>query len=76
METSVLSRTNWNRPPLFDSRGWLEKVFNSPLIDYLNFCRAVESSAINLNEGDDQYKLSITQGPEKGSRTGFEYKKY
>ena len=73
METSAIRRTNPDRPSLFDSRGWLDKVSNSPLDDYLNFCRSIEDSGADEIETEGQYLLSISPGPENESMTKFEY---
>ena len=74
METSTIRRTNLDRPSIFDNRGWLDKVSNSPLDDYLNFCRSIDDSGADEIETEGQYSMSIAPGPENESRTRFEYK--
>jgi HSP20 family protein len=59
METKSLTKANQPRPSLFDSRGWLDKFINSPLEDYFNFSRALNLPAVNVNETDDQYFVSL-----------------
>ena len=71
MKPSVTRRTNPDRPSLFDSRGWLDKVSNSPLDDYLNFCRAIEDSGVNDIENEGQCLLSIAAGFEDESWTKY-----
>jgi len=66
METRSLTKSNQERPSIFDSRGWLDRFFNSPLDEYFNFGRAVSIPSVNVNETDDKYMLSIaTPGLDK-----------
>jgi HSP20 family protein len=66
METRTLTKSNQDRPSIFDSRGWLDRFFNSPLDEYFNFGRAISIPSINVNETDEKYMLSIaTPGLDK-----------
>lgn len=66
MESKTLTKSNQDRPTIFDSRGWLDRFFNSPLDEYFNFGRAISIPSINVNETDDKYILSIaTPGLDK-----------
>ena len=66
METKTLAKTKQGRPSIFDNAGWLDKFFNSSLDDYFNFSRVLNVPAVNVNETDSAYSLSIaTPGLEK-----------
>ncbi|MFI5153978.1 MAG: Hsp20/alpha crystallin family protein [Chitinophagales bacterium] len=66
METKAVARAKQNWPTLFDNSGWLDKVFNAPLDELYNFSRELNVPAVNVNETDSEYALSIaTPGLEK-----------
>jgi HSP20 family protein len=66
MEPRTLTKSTQDRPSIFDSRGWLDRFFNSPLDEYFNFGRAISIPSVNVNETDDKYTLSIaTPGLER-----------
>ena len=49
-------RTSW--PTLFDS-GWMEKFINSPLDEFFNFGKVMNVPAVNVNETDKEFALTI-----------------
>ena len=44
---------------MFDNGGWLDKMFNAPLDQYFNFSRVLNVPAVNVNETDTAYALTI-----------------
>jgi HSP20 family protein len=49
-------RTSW--PTVFDS-GWMEKFFNSPIDEFFGFGKVMNVPAVNVNETDKEFKLTI-----------------
>jgi len=58
METKAVERTRSSRPTLFDG-GWMDKFFNSPLDEFLNFGKVMNTPAVNVSETEKEFKLSI-----------------
>ena len=59
MENQLVTKSKQGWPSLFDNRGWLDKFFNSPLDEYFNFSRIINVPAVNVNETDTGYSLTI-----------------
>lgn len=59
METRAVAKNKQSLPSLFNNSGWLDRVFNSPIDEYFNFGRVLNVPAVNVNETDGMYELSI-----------------
>jgi HSP20 family protein len=58
METKAVDKPRTTWPTLFDS-GWMEKFFNAPLDEFFNFGKVMNVPAVNVNETDKEFRLSI-----------------
>jgi len=58
METKAVDRPRTSWPTLFD-RGWMDKFFNAPLDEFLNFGKVINVPAVNVSETDKHFKLNI-----------------
>ncbi|MFI5151840.1 MAG: Hsp20/alpha crystallin family protein [Chitinophagales bacterium] len=59
METNAISKMKTGWPAMFDNSGWMDRLFNAPLDEYFNFSRVLNVPAVNVNETDNLYSLSI-----------------
>ena len=59
METKAISRMKAGWPSIFDNSGWIDRLFNAPLDEYYNFSRVLNVPAVNVNESENMYSLSI-----------------
>lgn len=58
METKAVAKKGNNWPALFDN-GWLSSFFNAPLDEYFNLGKVMNVPAVNVNETETAYELSI-----------------
>jgi len=58
METRAVDKPKTSWPTLFDS-GWMEKFFNAPLDEFFNFGKVMNVPAVNVNETDKEFALTI-----------------
>jgi len=58
MENKAIDKPRTSWPSLFD-RGWVEKIFNSPMDDYFNVGKMINVPAVNVSETDKEFRLSI-----------------
>jgi HSP20 family protein len=58
METKAVDKPRTSWPTLFDS-GWMEKFFNAPLDEFFNFGKVMNVPAVNVEETDKEFKLTI-----------------
>jgi len=58
MENKALDKPRTSWPTLFDS-GWMEKFFNAPLDEFFNFGKVMNVPAVNVNETDKEFALTI-----------------
>jgi len=58
METKELEKRRTSWPTVFDG-GLMEKFFNAPLDEFLNFGKVTNTPSVNISETDSEYKLSI-----------------
>lgn len=67
METKAVAKTKNGWPSLFESSGWFDKFFNTPIDEYFNLGRVMNIPAVNVIESDGTYGLTMaTPGLEKG----------
>ena len=59
METKAVAKNKQTWPSLFNNSGWLDRVFNSPIDEYFNFSSVLNVPAVNVNQTDGMYELSI-----------------
>jgi HSP20 family protein len=59
METKAVAKTRNSWPSLFENGGWMNNFFNTPLDEYFNFGKVMNVPAVNVNETDTAYNLSI-----------------
>lgn len=59
METKAVAKNKQAWPSLFNNSGWLDRVFNSPIDEYFNFSSVLNVPAVNVNQTDGMYELSI-----------------
>jgi HSP20 family protein len=59
MDTRVITKAKLGSPSLFNNSEWSDKLFNLPLDEYFNFSRVLNVPAVNVNEADHLYSLSI-----------------
>ena len=58
MEDKAVEKTRTSWPALFDG-GWMEKFFNAPLDEFFNLGKVMNVPAVNVNETDKEFRLSI-----------------
>lgn len=58
MENKAVDKPRTSRPTFFDS-GWMEKFFNAPLDEFFNFGKVMNVPAVNVNETDKEFALTI-----------------
>jgi HSP20 family protein len=58
MENKALEKPRTSWPTVFDS-GWMEKFFNAPLDEFFGFGKVMNVPAVNVNETDKEFKLTI-----------------
>lgn len=58
METKAIDKPKTSWPTLFD-KGWMDKFFNAPLDEFFNFGKVMNVPAVNVNETDTDFRLSI-----------------
>lgn len=56
METQAINKSKW--PSLFEN-DWFDTFFNAPLDKYFNRDNVLNVPAVNVNETDNQYAISI-----------------
>ena len=59
METKAVAKKGSNWPSLFDNGGLLSNFFNAPLDEYFNLGKVMNVPAVNVNETDTAYHLSM-----------------
>jgi len=59
METKEVTRARPGWPTLFDNGGWFEKFINTPRDEYFNVGKVMNVPAVNVNETDGNYALSV-----------------
>src|SRR4029078_7803927 len=58
MENKAIERSRSSTPSLFENK-WMDKFFNSPLYEFLNFGKLINVPAVNVSETENEYKLII-----------------
>ena len=59
MENKAVEKSRTSSWPTLFDRGWVEKFFNSPMDDYLNFGKMMNVPAVNVSETEKEFKLCI-----------------
>ncbi|MDH7460549.1 Hsp20/alpha crystallin family protein [Chitinophagaceae bacterium 26-R-25] len=57
METQAITKSKW--PSLFDNTDWFDTFFNAPLDKYFNRDYVLNVPAVNVNETETTYAISI-----------------
>ena len=59
METNIITKSKQEWPFLFNNSDLRDRLFNVPLDEYFNFSRVLNVPAVNVNEEDHLYGISI-----------------
>jgi HSP20 family protein len=58
MEKKELTRQRPLRSSLFE-QGWVDRFFNSPIDEFFNMGKIINTPAVNISETDNEYRLVI-----------------
>jgi HSP20 family protein len=58
MEKNELTRQRPHRSSLFEP-GWVDRFFNSPIDEFFNMGKIINTPAVNISETDNEYRLVI-----------------